>query len=217
MIKKFNILVFFILLFSNAQSQSFEKDIEVFKKQDSIAPPPTNAILFIGSSSFTKWEDVQDYFPSYTIINRGFGGSRLTDIMLYKDDIIFPYKPKQIVIYCGENDIASSDTITSRIVFKRFKDLFNSIRKNDPDVSVIYISMKPSISRWHMKDRMKKGNKLIKKYLSKKKKAKFISVWEAMLDENGKPDEQIFLEDKLHMNAKGYAIWQKLIEPYLIK
>src|SRR5450432_3914149 len=107
----------------------FYSDIARFKKQDSMHFPPKHAILFVGSSSFTKWTDVQDYFPGYTIINRGFGGSTLPDVIRYADDVIFPYQPKQIVIYCGENDLASSDTVSAQTVVERVKTLFGVIRK----------------------------------------------------------------------------------------
>src|SRR5205085_12445340 len=103
----------FLLLFANVltaqQKTPFWDDIQAFKKQDSIQPPPQHAILFVGSSSFTKWTDVQGYFPNYTIINRGFGGSALPDLIRYENDVIFKYDPKEIVMYCGENDIAGSD------------------------------------------------------------------------------------------------------------
>src|SRR5512138_2423828 len=120
----------------------FWNDIQNFKKQDSTNPPPEHAILFIGSSSFTKWTDVQNYFPGYTIINRGFGGSTLLDEIRYVNDIVFPYQPKQIVIYCGENDLASSDTVTAAKVVDRFKQLFQLIREKT-HAPVAYISMKP--------------------------------------------------------------------------
>lgn len=206
-----------ILLHASINAQPFAKEIAAFKKQDSISFPPKDAILFIGSSSFTKWKDVQNYFPDFTIINRGFGGSALNDVIRYEKDIIFPYQPKQIIIYCGENDIASSDTVSGKIVSERFKQLFTDIRKVYPKVAVAFISFKPCESRWQMKDRMIVGNKLIKKYLKKKKRARFINVWDSMLDAAGLPLKDIFEEDKLHMNAKGYAIWQKIMLPYLIK
>ena len=219
--KLINILLAGLFLSCAASAQEVKppywEEIQAFRKQDSISFPPQHSILFVGSSSFKNWKDVQNYFPRYKIINRGFGGSSLPDVIRYEQDIIFPYQPKQIVIYSGENDIAGSDTVTGEIVFTRFKKLFTDIRKNLPGIPVIYVSIKPSPSRWHMRDRMMKGNELIKKYLSKKKKAKFISVWENMLGPDGKPMEEIFLSDKLHMNAKGYAIWQKLIEPFLLK
>ena len=211
------LLVFIFLLNITTTAQPFVNDIRAFKKQDSISFPPKDAILFVGSSSFTKWKDVQNYFPGYTIINRGFGGSVLSDVIRYESDIIFPYQPKQIVIYCGENDVASSDTITGKIVLERFKQLFNDIRVQFPKTTITFISLKPSPLRWQIKERIIETNALIKKYLKKKKNTSFINIWNSMLTAAGTPMPDIFIEDRLHMNAKGYAIWQKIIAPYLLK
>jgi lysophospholipase L1-like esterase len=211
------LLLFAGVLYAQEQQPPFWNDIQAFKKQDSIKPPPQHAILFMGSSSFTNWKDVQDYFPSYRIINRGFGGSTLLDQIRYVNNIVFPYKPKQIVIYCGENDLAASDTVTGELVFKRFTALFNLIRKKLPDVPVVFISLKPSPSRWHLRQKMITANTGIKNFLKKKSKTAFVDVYHKMLGTDGKPIKEIFLEDNLHMNAKGYTIWQKLIEPYLKK
>lgn len=205
------------LLYAQGQKPAFGDDIKAFKQQDSLSFPQKNAILFIGSSTFTMWKDVQDYFPDHMIINRGFGGSSLTDVIRYEADIIFSYQPKQIVIYCGENDLAGSDTVTGQMVFKRFKQLFADIKEKLPEVPVMYISIKPSPSRWHLKEKMITANELIRKYLRKKKQAVFISVWKQMLGPDGKPWDALFGEDKLHMNARGYTLWQKLIAPHLLK
>lgn len=212
-------LLFFVFVFTGtfAQQPPFYSDIKSFEKQDSVHFPPKHEILFVGSSSFTKWTDVQDYFPGYPIINRGFGGSSLTDVIRYADEIIFPYHPKQIVIYCGENDLAASDTVTAQIVFARFKELFEIIRKKLPNVPIDFVSMKPSPSREHLMPKYAEGNLLIRKFLQRKKNASFINIYDAMLDVNGKPLKDIFIGDNLHMNAKGYKIWQKIIAPYLIK
>lgn len=206
-----------VLLTVTTTAQPFANEIAAFKKQDSISIPSKDAILFVGSSSFRMWKDVQTAFPGHKIINRGFGGSALPDVIRYADEIIFPYQPRQIVIYCGENDIAASDTVTAEIVRNRFKILFEVIRNKMPDVPVMFISIKPSPSRWAMKGRMIKANELIKKYLKKQKHTKYISIWKAMLGEDGNPRPDIFIGDNLHMNAKGYAIWQKIIEPHLLK
>jgi len=204
-------------LFAQNTKPAFWNDIQQFRKQDSVQPPPSNAILFVGSSSFTRWTDVQNYFPGYTIINRGFGGSTLVDVLHYEEDVIFKYNPKQILIYCGENDFASSDTITPTTVFNRFKTLFSEIRTVYPKVPIAYISMKPSPSRWNLRDKFMTGNHLIEDYLKKQKNAQFISVWKPMLGSDGKPKKELFVEDNLHMNAQGYAIWQKIIQPTLVK
>jgi lysophospholipase L1-like esterase len=219
--RKIRILWVFVLYasltFAQDQKPAFWNDIQSFKKQDSVYYPPKNAILFIGSSSFTMWKDVQKDFPGYKIINRAFGGSSLPDVIRYADDIIVPYYPKQIVIYCGENDFAGSDTVTPQLVFARFNKLFSIIKDQYPDAKVTYISMKPSPSRFRLMPKMLEANLLIKNFLKKKKKTSFVDVYYSMLEADGKPIESIFLADKLHMNASGYAIWQKLIEPHLLK
>ncbi len=198
-------------------AQPFADAIKEFQKQDKINPPPSNAILFVGSSSFTKWRDVSDYFPGYTIINRGFGGSSLPDVIFYAPEIIFPYHPKQVVIYCGDNDIASSDAVTADTVFERFKTLFELIRTNLPGENILFVSIKPSPSRIHLKEKMEEANLLIQTYLSLQQHAGYVDVYHKMFNPDGSVMKDIFLEDNLHMNAKGYAIWQKAITPYLIK
>ncbi len=213
--------IFLLLMLAVAtpslQAQPFSQEIAAFKKQDSLHFPASKQILLIGSSSFTKWTDVQDYFPSYPILNRGFGGSTLPDVIRYVDEIVFPYKPKQIIVYCGENDMASSDTVTAQVVLIRFKQLFSLIRKKLPKVPIIFISMKPSPSRHLIQGKIREGNALIAAFIKKQKRAGFIDVYKEMIDDEGKPMADLFIEDNLHMNKKGYAIWQKLIEPHLMK
>lgn len=220
MMKLIKLVFLFIVCTHTINAQlppPFYEDIQAFKKQDADSMPPKNAILFVGSSSFTMWKDVQDYFPRHTIINRGFGGSTLRDVIRYANDVIIPYHAKQVVIYCGENDIAYADETTPEMVLDRFKQLFQIIRDDNPAVPVAFISLKPSPSRQHLWTKMRKANKLIKQFLAMNKKTKFINVWPAMFNKDGTIMKDIFIEDNLHMNAKGYRIWQKLIEPCLIK
>lgn len=202
---------------ASAQNPPFYDDIQFFKKNDSLGFPPSNAILFVGSSSFTKWTDVQHYFLKHKIINRGFGGSTLLDVIRYADDVIRPYHAKQIVIYCGENDLASSDTVSAKMVLDRFKKLFSIIRNYDPSVPVAFVSLKPSPSRKQLWPKMEKVNSMIRNFLRTKKKTAFIDVYHKMFNKEGSVMQEIFIEDNLHMNAKGYTIWQKAIEPYLVK
>jgi lysophospholipase L1-like esterase len=198
-------------------AQPFADEIAAFKKKDSVSAPAKNAILFIGSSSFRLWQDVNTYFPGYHIINRGFGGSTLLDVIHYAEDVIQPYNPRQIVIYCGENDLASSDTVTAEVVMKRFEILFYLTREYHPKTPIAFVSIKPSPSRQRLMPEIVKANELIKEFLSKRNKTVFIDVYHPMLLADGNPMPDIFREDKLHMNAKGYAIWQKTIAPFLIK
>ena len=217
---KIRLLPLFLLFATVLHAQEnppFWEDIQAFKHQDSVQAPLQHAILFVGSSSFTKWTDVRNYFPGYTIINRGFGGSSLPDVIRYENDVIFKYKPKQIVMYCGENDLAASDTVTAQMVFDRFKKLFNDIRKKFSNIPFVYISLKPSPSRWQLHEKMMAANNQIESFLAKKKNTVFVNVYRKMLGPDGTPIKEIYEEDNLHMNAKGYSIWKKEIQPHLLR
>jgi lysophospholipase L1-like esterase len=219
MIIKLKLLVVFLFLvgFVKAQNTPFYSEIQQFKKEDSIHFPPKHAILFLGSSSFRKWQDVQKYFPGYTIINRGFGGSTIPDAIRYLNEIVYPYEPKQVLIYEGDNDLASSDKITADSVLNRFEKLFSLIRKHLPNTSIAFVSIKPSPSREKLMPEMQEANSMIKDFLSHQKNAAFIDVYHAMLNKDGTPDKSLFIGDELHMNDKGYHIWQRIIKPYLLK
>lgn len=199
-----------------AQTPRFYKDIQHFKELDRQQPPPKKAILFIGSSSFTKWKDVGAYFPGYTIINRGFGGSTLEYLIYYFNDLVPVYKPRQIVIYCGENDLANDATPADTAV-SRFKHLYSLIRGYNKKVPVAFVSIKPSPVRAKYIPKIREANAAIKAFIEKQKNARYIDVFPAMLGENGRPMPAIFLSDSLHMNAGGYRIWQKIMHPYLKK
>lgn len=208
--------VSYLSAFSQKEKQPFYDEIRVFKTQDSLNQPPVNHVLFVGSSSFRLWSNLQDDFKGYQIINRGFGGSSLPDVIRYADDIIFPYQPKQIVIYAGENDIAS-DTVDSKMVAERFKTLFNLIRQKLPAVPIVFVSMKPSPSREKYLPVIKQANQIIKNFLWQQGNTNYIDVYSRMLDANGKPRPELFKEDMLHMKPEGYKIWQELLQPYLLK
>lgn len=194
----------------------FWEEIQSFKSQDKENPPAENAILLFGSSSFAKWKDVSDYFPKHTIINRGFGGSTFADAIRYVDDIVFPYKPKQIVIYEGDNDAVNGDDVSGMDIFMDFKKLYHRIREELPEVDIVYISIKPSPSRKEYFPVMDKANWEIQQFIEKEEHSAFVDVWHEMLDDFGQPREELFGPDLLHMNEKGYTIWQKIIEPHLL-
>lgn len=219
--KQYALLVLFLFSIGALDAQkskpAFYKEIQAFKKEDSAHFPTARQILFIGSSSFTRWRDIKDSFPGYPILNRGFGGSTLTDQIHYARDIIVPYKPKQVVIYCGENDLASSDTVSAEHVLRRFEILFYLIRKNYPKLPIAFISIKPSPSRQHLMPKFSQANTLIKQFLARRSKTTFVDVYHRMLNADGTPMAELFVEDSLHMNARGYAIWQEAIAPHLLK
>ncbi len=192
-------------------------EVQALKKKDSIQFPAANQVLLIGSSSFTMWKDVQGYFPNHKILNRAFGGSSLVDLIRFRYEVIYPYQPKQIVMYCGENDFASSDTVTVETVVRRFKTLYGLIRARFATTPLLYVSMKPSPSRAHLQKKFEEANNQIAMFLKTDKKTAYADVFSKMLQADGTPMTDIFLGDNLHMNAKGYAIWKKVLEKLLLK
>lgn len=215
--KTFKIIFLFVFVFGALRAQqkdAFYNEIQNFKRQDSIKLPPKNAVLLIGSSTFTKWKDVQAYFPNHTIINRGFGGSSLPNVIKYIGSVVYPYHPKQVVIYCGENDFTDKIT-TPQIVAERTKHLIELIRAKYPKVYIASISIKPSPSRAKYTAQMREANQLIEAMIKNMKRTVYINTADSMYNPDGTIRKDIFLSDNLHMNAKGYAIWQKIMEPYL--
>ncbi len=201
---------------STVQAQPFKPEIVQFQKSDSIVMPPKGQIVFAGSSSFTKWKDVAMYFPGYPIINRGFGGASLVDLIYYVDEAIIKYQPSQVFIYCGENDMADVDTVSPATVLNRFKTLHAILLKKLPRATkIVFVSLKPSVARWHLESKFIEANKLIEGYIATQKNIQYLDVHTAMLDENKEVLKDIFIADKLHMNPKGYLIWQKQFAPYL--
>ncbi|WP_353145284.1 GDSL-type esterase/lipase family protein [Chryseobacterium sp.] len=209
------LLLFFVFSFSQEKKPMFWQDIQNFKKEDLQNPPPKDAILFLGSSSFTKWTDVADYFPGKTIINRGFGGSRLTDLNDFADDLLAPYQPKQIIIYCGENDFADNHKLKAQEVVNRYKSFYKKIRERFPHIEVDYISIKYSPSREVIWPQIKEANKKIAAFMKKEPDAEFIDVTKAMQDTNGNVRKDIFVEDMLHFKPEGYQIWARVMKPYM--
>lgn len=200
----------FFLATTAAFSQHIKHEIDVFKKLDSIAYPAAGQVLLLGSSSFTAWDDYQDFFPNHKVLNRAFGGSQLIDQLYWKEELI-KYDPSHIVLYCGENDIAYDSTVSTNEVLKRFKEYYKYIRKKYPLVPFVYVSIKPSPSRALMLPRFAAANKRIEKYLKKKANTSYVDVYNAMLDENGNVFNDIWKPDSLHMIGKGYEIWAPLI------
>lgn len=202
----------------NAQVEGplrWEETIQKYEKRDSINPVKEGANLFVGSSSIAIWQDVQDYFPEYYVLNRGFGGSEFSDLLYYVNRVVVPYKPSKIFVYEGDNDIARAKRPGE--VFKTAKELRKIIEEELPGTPVAFISVKPSIKRWEFEKNYTKLNKKLNKYSGKQDNTEFIDVWSPSLDENGNVFSHIFLEDNLHMNAEGYKIWQSVIQPYLLK
>jgi len=211
-------VVILALLALNASAQDpkrFEKEIAAFTNADKTNPPPKNAILFIGSSTIRKWTTLAQDFPGRKVFNRGFGGSQMSDAIYYFDRIVAPYQPGLIVLYEGSNDI--DDHKTPEQVFNNFKAFVAKVHEQLPQTRLDYISILTTPVRAAEVAKVKEANRLIRDYIAHDEKLTYIDAFPAMLGPDGKPDAALFLSDRLHPNAKGYAIMQTVIAPYLDK
>jgi hypothetical protein len=193
----------------------FDNEIRDFKHQDSLSFPKPNGILFIGSSSIRKWTDLESRFPNVPIIRRGVGGCELSQLVKYYGPyILFPYKPRKVFIYAGENDIAAGETADS--VFANFKTLWTSIREKLPSAMIYFMSIKASPVRAQFRAEVDKANVLIKDYLTGKPSSLFIDMNTVLFKQpTTLPDSSLFEHDYLHLNTSGYDRWQRILEPYV--
>ena len=193
--------------------QRFEKEIETLTAGDNTINKK-DIILFTGSSTIRMWKGIQSDFPDYNIVNRGFGGSQTADLLLNFNKLILPYHPIKIFIYEGDNDLNSGKTAEE--ILRMNEDLVTLIRtKVSKNVPILFITPKPSKARWSLKTKYEDYNQKLAVWGKSKKGVGVIDVWKPMLDTNGVVMQDIFIEDGLHMNDKGYAIWAKVIAPYL--
>jgi lysophospholipase L1-like esterase len=197
------------------ETNRFDADIAAFEVRDRTNPPPKDATLFIGSSSIRMWKTLAQDFPEHKVINRGFGGSEISDSVHFADRIVIPYRPKRIVMYAGGNDINAGKS--PERVAADFKAFVKKVRAKLPDTPIAYISIAPNPARWSQVDRVRRANELIREFTATDSKLTFIDVFPHMLGGDGQPRPEIFLDDRLHMNEKGYAIWKRIVGPELGK
>jgi lysophospholipase L1-like esterase len=204
----------FISFIGVGQSNPWQAEFDKFDQLDSISPPKeSGAILFTGSSSIRFWQDPQDDLNNELILNRGFGGSQIQDLIDNFDRIIVRYQPATVVVYSGDNDIAAGKSAEQ--VYGDFCQLFGMVKAALPQTEVGYIAIKPSIARWGLALEMQKANNLINQYVEGRNDAWFVDVYSIMIGTDGKPKEVLFIEDGLHMSPQGYALWTDALKPYL--
>lgn len=191
----------------------FAKEIEKMAAADAAQPPPSNAVLFVGSSSIRMWKNLAADMKGHVALNRGFGGAQVPDVLHYFDVVVKPPAPRAIVFYCGENDIASSRSPGQ--VRDDFVEFVRRARAVSPGVPIACLSMKPSPKRWALWDKISAGNRLVAEACAAGTGLTFLDVGKPMLGADGVPRPELFLADRLHMNETGYAIWTKIVRDYL--
>ena len=210
----FLFIVFGVKIFAQ-QGFPFDNEIRAFKHKDSLNFPKPDGILFIGSSSIRKWTDLTQRFPDAPIIQRGVGGCELNQLVdFYTPYILFPYHPRKVFVYAGENDIAAGKSAES--VSSEFARLWLMIRQQLPSAEIYFMSIKPSPCRAKYFAENDKANAMVKSFLANKPKSHYIDVATVIYKPGTtRPDSSLFQGDYLHLNSKGYDKWQTVLQPYV--
>lgn len=213
--KKLLLTTFVLFTSYLSYSQPFISEIRAFEKQDSVLMPAKGQILLAGSSTFRLWFSAKEDLEGFPIINRGFGGSQMSDLNFYFDRIVAKYDPKMILVYEGDNDLASNESPES--VFEDFKIFAEKVKTQLPNTKVGYCSIRPSIARTNLREKQVQANQLIKNYCQKNKGFYFVNIYKEYFLSNGDLMPDVFVSDKLHLNKKGYEIWTKATRKFLKK
>jgi len=197
-----------------AAADRWEPAIAKFEAQDKVAPPPANAIVFVGASSIVRW-NLAESFPELgpKAINRGFGGSVIADSVKYADRIVIPYKPRIVVLYAGDNDVEAN--ATAQEIADQFTLFDKKVHAALPNAKIVFISIKPSIRRWKWIDTIRAANAQVKDYTTKHPNLVFVDIEKQMLGHDGKPNPELLVEDGLHMTPAGYKVWNEKLRPLL--
>lgn len=197
-----------------AKPAQWEKEIAAFEAADRKRFPRPGGIVFVGSSTIRMWKSLERDFPGYGTLNRGFGGSQLPDSTHFAPRIIVPYKPRQVVLFAGTNDINAKRT--PRQVALDFSDFVLSLRSRSPQTRLSFIELTSSPSRWAQRDAVVETNAIIQR-LCQRNGVDFIPVRQKLLGPNREPRPELFISDKLHLNADGYRILADATLPFLTR
>jgi len=202
---------------ATVSAQEWESSIRAFERQDKIHPVPAGVIVFTGSSSIAYWSSLVDDMKPLAVINRGFGGSEYTDVDHYAERVVIAYHPAAVVVYAGDNDLASPGRKTPQSVAENVQQFVQIVHAKLPETWIFVLSIKPSILRWDAWPQMKQANQLIQDFLRTQDHGAFIDVASPMLDPRGRLSSDLFVADGFHPSAKCYAIWTSIIKPVLLQ
>lgn len=197
-----------------ATPDKWAADIDRLTAADAAHPPAPQSVVFVGSSSIRLWTTLDQDFPGVTSINRGFGGSELADSVFYADRIVLPYKPRLVVLFAGTNDLWSGKS--PETVAADFKAFRTKLHAALPQTRLIYLSITLAPSRARIHEQMREANRLIAADCATDPRCQFVDINTPMVGTSGgTPPPGLFVQDQLHLNRAGYAIWTKVLAPYL--
>ena len=193
----------------DAIATRWERELAQFAAADLASPPKPGGLLLVGSSSFRLWTNASAAFPERRVINRGFGGSQMHELLALTDRLVWPYAPAEILVYEGDNDLAHGKA--PAIIVEEFRKFAHRVHRRLPEARIRFVSIKPSPSRAHLLTNAAAANAEIKTYCARRPWLGFTDVFTPMLNEEGRPRTELFVADKLHLNADGYALWTSII------
>jgi lysophospholipase L1-like esterase len=193
----------------------WEKEIAAFEAADRASPPPSGAILFIGSSTIRLWKTLARDFPEHRVINRGFGGSEIVDSTHFADRVIIPCEPRIVLLRAGGNDIHNGKS--PQQVFHDYKQFVAKVHAKLPQTKIVFISLCPAISRWNEAAKNKELNMLVEQWSRDKPYLGYIESYDISLSHDGQPRPELFLDDKLHLNEQGYKLLVERVRLHLSK
>ncbi|NDV83983.1 CocE/NonD family hydrolase [Bacteroides sp. 51] len=193
----------------------YENDILALEKQDKQVQEFTCDALFLGSSSFRMWRKMAEDFAPLHVVNRGYGGASIRDLLYNYTRIVGKYQPRNIVFY-SENDIIGYKTdIGIGESFDLHRLFFEKLLHDYPQARLYILSVKPSGSRKALMPRHKMLNALFEEYAAKTRRVAYLDVATPLLDGQGEIRPELYLDDNLHLNDEGYRIWTNIIKPRL--
>ena len=191
----------------------WESTIQKFESDDKQSGPAKGGIVFIGSSSIARWANLAESFPGHNVVNRGFGGSEMSESAKYAQRIVVPRAPRIVVLYTGENDLNRG--LAPETVATDFARFANIVRTALPSTRIVVVGLKPSLQRWKLRDAMQTTNKMISTRCAADRHCTFVDPWPWMLGTDGTPRPEFFVEDGLHMTPEGYKAWTRMLTPHL--
>ena len=198
-----------------AAKARWHNELAAFARSDQEHFPPPGGVVFVGSSTVRMWTRLSQDFARVPggVVNRGFGGSTLADCSLFARELVVRYKPRQVMVYAGDNDLAEGRTPLQ--VLDSFARFANTVRAELPDVRISFISVKPSPSREQLMPQIRETNHVISAYLNLLPNSEYIDIYTPMLGADGRPRMELFRGDRLHMTDEGYRLWQSVIASHL--
>lgn len=191
----------------------WESTIQKFEAEDRQSGPAKGGIVFIGSSSIARWTNLAQSFPDLKVVNRGFGGSEMSESAKYASRVVVPRAPRIVVLYTGENDLNRG--LTSDAVATDFSAFATTVRTALPATRIVVIGLKPSLQRWKLRDAMQETNKMIRTRCAADRNCVYVDPWPSMIGKDGTPKPEFFVEDGLHMTPEGYKAWAQMLKPHL--